>query len=30
MPDFETRMGNVARSIGEGRLKLLQAVLRAD
>jgi SAM-dependent methyltransferase len=30
MPDFEARMGNVARSIGEGRLKLIQAVLRAD
>jgi sarcosine/dimethylglycine N-methyltransferase len=29
MPDFEIRMGNVGRSIGEGRLRLLQAVLRA-
>jgi len=29
MPDFEARMGNVGRSIGEGRLRLLQAVLRA-
>ena len=30
MPDFETRMGNVGRSIAEGRLRLLQAVLSAD
>jgi SAM-dependent methyltransferase len=29
MPDFGVRMGNVGRSIGEGRLRLLQAVLRA-
>ena len=29
MPDFEERMGNVGRNIGEGRLGLLQAVLRA-
>jgi SAM-dependent methyltransferase len=29
MPDFEQRMGNVGRSIGEGRLRLLQARLRA-
>jgi sarcosine/dimethylglycine N-methyltransferase len=29
MPDFEERMANVARSIGEGRLRLLQAVLTA-
>jgi sarcosine/dimethylglycine N-methyltransferase len=27
MPEFETRMGNVGRSIGDGRLRLLQAVL---
>jgi len=29
MPDYGTRMGNLGRSIGEGRLGLLQAVLRA-
>jgi SAM-dependent methyltransferase len=29
MPDFEVRMGNVGRSIGEGRLRLLLAILRA-
>ncbi len=29
MPDFEIRMANIGRSIGEGRLRLLQAVLRA-
>lgn len=29
MPDFEERMGNVGRSISEGRLRILQAVLRA-
>lgn len=29
MPDFDQRMGNIARSISEGRLRLLQAVLRA-
>ncbi|MFL5780096.1 MAG: hypothetical protein ACJ760_02180 [Thermoleophilaceae bacterium] len=29
MPDFEARMANVGRSITEGRLKLLQAVLQA-
>jgi sarcosine/dimethylglycine N-methyltransferase len=29
MPDFERRMGNVGRNIGEGRLGLLLAVLRA-
>jgi SAM-dependent methyltransferase len=29
MPDFDTRMGNVGRSIADGRLRLLQAVLRA-
>ena len=29
MPNFEQRMGNVARNIAEGRLGLLQAVLRA-
>ena len=29
MPDFEMRMGNVGRNIAEGRLGLLQAVLRA-
>lgn len=29
MPDFEVRMTNIARSIGEGRLRVLQAVLRA-
>ena len=29
MPDFEVRMANVGRSIGEGRLRLLQTVLRA-
>jgi sarcosine/dimethylglycine N-methyltransferase len=29
MPDFEQRMGNVGRNIGEGRLGLLLAVLRA-
>ena len=29
MPDFEERMGNVGRNIGEGRLGLLQAILRA-
>ena len=29
MPDFEVRMANVGRSIGEGRLRLLQAILRA-
>jgi SAM-dependent methyltransferase len=28
MPDFDTRMGNVGRSIADGRLRLLQAVLR--
>lgn len=27
MPDFEQRMGNLGRSIGEGRLGILQAVL---
>jgi SAM-dependent methyltransferase len=30
MPDFERRMGNLGRNVGEGRLGLLQAVLRAD
>jgi sarcosine/dimethylglycine N-methyltransferase len=30
LPDFDQRMGNVGRSLGEGRLRLLQAVLRAD
>jgi hypothetical protein len=30
MPDFDARMANVGRSIAEGRLRLLQAVLRAD
>ena len=29
MPDFDQRMGNVGRNIAEGRLGLLQAVLRA-
>jgi hypothetical protein len=29
MPDFDVRMANVGRSIGEGRLRLLQAVMRA-
>jgi SAM-dependent methyltransferase len=29
MPDCDVRMANVARNIGEGRLRLLQAVLRA-
>ncbi len=29
MPDFDVRMANIGRSIGEGRLRLLQAVLRA-
>jgi sarcosine/dimethylglycine N-methyltransferase len=29
MPDFEERMGNVGRNIAEGRLGLLQGVLRA-
>jgi sarcosine/dimethylglycine N-methyltransferase len=29
MPDYEQRMGNVGRNIGEGRLGLLLAVLRA-
>jgi hypothetical protein len=29
MPEFEQRMDNVGRNIGEGRLGLLQAVLRA-
>jgi hypothetical protein len=29
MPDFDARMANVARNIGEGRLRLLQAVFRA-
>jgi sarcosine/dimethylglycine N-methyltransferase len=29
MPDFEHRMGNLGRNVGEGRLGLLQAVLRA-
>ena len=29
MPDFDHRMGNVGRNIAEGRLGLLQAVLRA-
>jgi sarcosine/dimethylglycine N-methyltransferase len=29
MPDFEQRMGNLARNIAEGRLGLLQAVMRA-
>jgi len=29
MPDFDVRMANVARNIGEGRLRLLQAVFRA-
>ena len=29
MPDYEQRMANVGRSIAEGRLRLLQAVLRA-
>ena len=29
MPDFNERMGNVGRNIGEGRLGVLQAVLRA-
>lgn len=29
MPDFEQRMGNLGRNIAEGRLGLLQAVLRA-
>ena len=29
MPDYEERMGNVARNIAEGRLGLLQGVLRA-
>lgn len=28
LPDFESRMANIGRSIGEGRLRLLQAVLR--
>jgi SAM-dependent methyltransferase len=30
MPDFDTRMANVGRSIADGRLRLLQAVLRAS
>jgi sarcosine/dimethylglycine N-methyltransferase len=30
MPDFGTRMANVGQSIAGGRLRLLQAVLRAD
>jgi hypothetical protein len=29
MPDYDVRMGNIGRSIGEGRLRILQAVLRA-
>ena len=29
MPDFERRMGNLGRNVAEGRLGLLQAVLRA-
>jgi hypothetical protein len=29
MPRFEVRMANVGRSIGEGQLRLLQAVLHA-
>lgn len=29
MPDFEQRMGNVGRNIAEGRLGVIQAVLRA-
>jgi sarcosine/dimethylglycine N-methyltransferase len=29
MPDYERRMTNVGRNVGEGRLGLLQAVLRA-
>ena len=29
LPDFEQGMGNLGRNIGEGRLGLLQAVLRA-
>jgi sarcosine/dimethylglycine N-methyltransferase len=29
MPDFDERMGNLARNVVEGRLGLLQAVLRA-
>jgi hypothetical protein len=29
MPGYEERMGNVGRNIAEGRLGLLQAVLRA-
>jgi sarcosine/dimethylglycine N-methyltransferase len=29
MPEFDVRMGNIGRSIAEGRLRLLQAVLRA-
>jgi hypothetical protein len=29
MPEFEQRMGNVGRNIVEGRLGLIQAVLRA-
>ena len=29
MPDFEQRMGNLGRNVAEGRLGLLQAVLRA-
>jgi SAM-dependent methyltransferase len=29
MPDFEQRMGNLGRNIAEGRLGLLQAILRA-
>jgi len=29
MPEFDVRMANVGRSIGEGRLRLLQAVLHA-
>jgi hypothetical protein len=30
MPDFGTRMANIGQSIAEGRLRLLQAVLRAE
>jgi hypothetical protein len=29
MPDFEQRMGNLGRNVADGRLGLLQAVLRA-
>jgi hypothetical protein len=29
MPDFDARMGNVGRNIGEGRLGIVQAAMRA-